>query len=125
MKLTVLCRSLEQLEAAVRSDEVGMVYADFEFIKQFPAAMKLARSAGKPIALATPRIHMPGENGYHANILKLQPDAVLIRNTGALYYYLRARAAKPDEKFPQLIGDFSLNIANHKQRIFLWMQAAI
>jgi putative protease len=113
-KLTVLCRSLEQLEAAVRSDEVGMVYADFEFIKQFPAAMKLARSAGKPIALATPRIHMPGENGYHANILKLQPDAVLIRNTGALYYYLRARASKPDEKFPQLIGDFSLNIANHK-----------
>ena len=98
----------------MRSDEVGMVYADFEFIKQFPAAMKLARSAGKPIALATPRIHMPGENGYHANILKLQPDAVLIRNTGALYYYLRARAAKPDEKFPQLIGDFSLNIANHK-----------
>ncbi len=57
---------------------------------------------------------MPGENGYHANILKLQPDAVLIRNTGALYYYLRARAANPDEKFPQLIGDFSLNIANHK-----------
>lgn len=114
--MTALCRSLEQLEAAVQTD-VAMVYADFEFIKQFPAAMKAARAAGKPIALATPRIHMPGENGYHANILKLQPDAVLVRNTGALYYYLRARASRPPEEresFPRLIGDFSLNIANHK-----------
>lgn len=112
-RLTVLCRTLPQVEAAVASD-VGMIYADFEFIKQFPAAVELARRAGKPIALATPRIHMPGENGYHANILKLQPDAVLVRNTGALYYYLRARAERPNEKFPQLIGDFSLNVANHK-----------
>ncbi|MBW7459586.1 U32 family peptidase, partial [Paenibacillus sepulcri] len=112
-RLTALCRSLPQVEAAVRS-QVGMVYADFEFIKQFPAAIELARSAGMPIALATPRIHMPGENGYHANILKLQPDAVLVRNTGALYYYLKARAERPGEPFPQLIGDFSLNIANHK-----------
>ncbi|SDX29433.1 U32 family peptidase [Paenibacillus sp. CF384] len=113
-KLTVLCRSLPQLEAAVRSEKVGMVYADFEFIKQLPAAMELARSAGKPIGLVTPRIHMPNENGYHANILKLKPDAVLVRNTGALYYYLRARASQPNEPFPTLIGDFSLNIANHK-----------
>ncbi|WP_219834366.1 U32 family peptidase [Paenibacillus sp. R14(2021)] len=113
-KLTVLCRSLPQLEAAVHSDKVDMVYADFEFIKQFPAAMELARGAGKRIGLVTPRIHMPGENGYHANILKLKPDAVLVRNTGALYYYLRARAANPNESFPELIGDFSLNIANHK-----------
>jgi Collagenase and related proteases len=112
-KLTALCRNLEQVEAAVQMD-VEMIYADFEFIKQFPAAIEVARRAGKPIALATPRIHMPGENGYHANILKLQPDAVLVRNTGALYYYLRARAANPDKPFPRLIGDFSLNVANHK-----------
>ncbi|MFD0714993.1 DUF3656 domain-containing protein [Paenibacillus sp. GCM10027626] len=112
-QLTALCRSLPQLEAAVYS-EVAMVIADFEFIKQFPAAIALAREAGKPIALATPRIHMPNENGYHANILKLQPDAVLVRNTGALYYYLRAKASGNYESFPKLIGDFSLNIANHK-----------
>ncbi|WP_042169940.1 U32 family peptidase [Paenibacillus gorillae] len=110
--LTALCRNLEQVEAALQTD-VEMIYADFEFIKQFPAAIEAARKAGKPIALATPRIHMPGENGYHANILKLQPDAVLVRNTGALYYYLRARAENPDKPFPRLIGDFSLNVANH------------
>ncbi|GGG84815.1 U32 family peptidase [Paenibacillus radicis (ex Gao et al. 2016)] len=111
--LTALCRNLEQVEAALQTD-VEMIYADFEFIKQFPAAIEAARKAGKPIALATPRIHMPGENGYHANILKLQPDAVLVRNTGALYYYLRARAENPGKPFPRLIGDFSLNVANHK-----------
>ncbi|MGI2296535.1 DUF3656 domain-containing U32 family peptidase [Paenibacillus sp. GXUN7292] len=122
-ELTVLCRSLEQVEAAVQTD-ASFIYADFEFIKQFPAAIAAARQAGKPIALATPRIHMPNENGYHANILKLQPDAILVRNTGALYYYLRARAAQPDKPFPKLIGDFSLNVANHKA-VKLFLEAGL
>lgn len=111
--LTALCRNLEQVEAVVQTD-VDMIYADFEFIKQFPAAVAAVRAAGKKIALVTPRIHMPGENGYHANILRLQPDAVLVRNTGALYYYLARRQSHPQDNHPQLIGDFSLNIANHK-----------
>ncbi|MFD1776564.1 U32 family peptidase [Paenibacillus rhizophilus] len=112
-QLTALCRSLPQVQAALKAG-VTFIYADFEFIKQFPAAVEAVRAAGARIALATPRIHMPGENGYHANILRLQPDAVLVRNTGALYYYLRRRREEPDAVHPQLIGDFSLNIANHK-----------
>lgn len=112
-RLTVLCRTLEQVRAAAETD-AAMIYADFEFIKQFPDAIAVCREAGKPIALATPRIHMPGENGYHRNILNLKPDAVLVRNTGALYYYLKERAEKPGERHPLLIGDFSLNVANHK-----------
>ncbi|TYA11820.1 U32 family peptidase [Paenibacillus faecis] len=112
-QLTALCRSLPQVEAALEAG-VGMIYADFEFIKQFPAAVEAVRAAGKQIALATPRIHMPGENGYHNNILRLQPDAVLVRNTGALYFYLRHRMENPSASHPRLIGDFSLNIANHK-----------
>ncbi|WP_123042178.1 DUF3656 domain-containing U32 family peptidase [Cohnella candidum] len=113
VRLTVLCRNLEQVQAAVKTD-AAMIYADFEFIKQFPDAIAACREAGKPIALATPRIHMPGENGYHRNILKLKPDAVLVRNTGALYFYLKERMENPDADHPQLIGDFSLNVANHK-----------
>jgi putative protease len=113
VRMTALCRSLEQVEAAL-STNVDMVYADFEFIKQFPAAVEAARRAGKRIALATPRIHMPGENGYFRNISKLQPDAVLVRNTGAVYHYLKQRLEHPNEFHPELIGDFSLNIANHK-----------
>ncbi|MGN7761979.1 DUF3656 domain-containing U32 family peptidase [Paenibacillus sp. 22594] len=112
-ELTVLCRSLPQVQAALEAG-VTNIYADFEFIKQFPAAVDAVRAAGASIALATPRIHMPGENGYHANILRLQPDAVLVRNTGALYYYLKRRMEQPDAVHPRLIGDFSLNIANHK-----------
>ncbi|ETT65577.1 peptidase U32 [Paenibacillus odorifer] len=112
-ELTALCRSLPQVQAALEAG-VRNIYADFEFIKQFPAAVDTVRAAGASIALATPRIHMPGENGYHANILRLQPDAVLVRNTGALYYYLRRRQEQPDAVHPRLIGDFSLNIANHK-----------
>ncbi|AEI38809.1 DUF3656 domain-containing U32 family peptidase [Paenibacillus mucilaginosus] len=112
-RLTVLCRSLEQVVEACRSD-IDMVYADFEFIKQFPAAVEAAHAAGKRIALATPRIHMPGETGYFKNILNLGPDAVLVRNTGAVYWFLRYFAEHPSEKRPMLIGDFSLNVANHK-----------
>lgn len=112
-ELTALCRSLPQVQAALEAG-VTNIYADFEFIKQFPAAVEAVRAAGASIALATPRIHMPNENGYHANILRLQPDAVLVRNTGALYYYLRHRMEHPDAVHPRLIGDFSLNIANHR-----------
>lgn len=123
-RLTALCRTLEQVQQAVKT-EAALIYADFEFIKQFPAAIEACRAAGKPIALVTPRIHMPNENGYHRNILKLKPDAVLVRNTGALQFYLQAKAEweqaqaeagaeASSESFPHLIGDFSLNVANHK-----------
>lgn len=111
--LIALCRSLEQVQAAGETD-VPWIYADFEFIKQFPAAVEAARAAGKKIALATPRIHMPGENGYFRNLLNLRPDAVLVRNTGAMYAFMQHRMNKPDEYQPELIGDFSLNATNHK-----------
>ncbi|TBL73052.1 U32 family peptidase [Paenibacillus thalictri] len=112
-RLTALCRTLEQVRAAAELD-VEMIYADFEFIKQFPAAVEAARAAGKRIALATPRIHMPGETGYFQNIINLRPDAVLVRNTGAAYWFMKRRQERPDEYQPELIGDFSLNVANHK-----------
>ncbi|PZE19252.1 DUF3656 domain-containing U32 family peptidase [Paenibacillus xerothermodurans] len=112
-QLTALCRNLDQVQAAIKTD-VDMIYADFEFIKQFPAAVSAARQAGKRIALATPRIHMPGETGYFKNITNLQPDAVLVRNTGAVYYYMKQRLEHPEQRHLELIGDFSLNIANHK-----------
>jgi len=112
-ELAVLCRTLPQVHAALEAG-AAFLYADFEFIKQFPAAVEAARAAGAKIALATPRIHMPGENGFFAHILRLEPDAVLVRNTGALYYYMRERQLRPEAAQPELIGDFSLNVANHK-----------
>ncbi|MEB3102380.1 DUF3656 domain-containing U32 family peptidase [Ferviditalea candida] len=122
--MTALCRSLEQVKAAAESGEVRLIYADFEFIKQFPAAVDAARQAGKRIALATPRIHMAGETGYFNNILKLQPDAVLVRNTGAVEYFTKRRMEHPEAEFPELIGDFSLNAANHKT-VNLFLEAGL
>ncbi|WP_274362569.1 U32 family peptidase [Paenibacillus thermotolerans] len=113
-RLTALCRSLEQVEAVATRTDVDFIYADFEFIKQFPAAVEAVHAAGKRIALATPRIHMPGETGYFNNILRLKPDAVLVRNTGAVYWLAKHFAQNPNADRPELIGDFSLNIANHK-----------
>ncbi|TNJ63424.1 U32 family peptidase [Paenibacillus hemerocallicola] len=111
--LIALCRNLEQVKA-VLTTEVEWIYADFEFIKQFPAAMEAVRAAGRKIALATPRIHMPGETGYFKNMLNLRPDAMLVRNTGAMYYFMKHRAESKDGYRPELIGDFSLNAVNHK-----------
>lgn len=102
-QLTALCRSLEQVKAAVKTP-VAMIYVDFEFIKQFPEAIAVCREAGKPVALVTPRIHMPLENGYHRNILKLKPDAVLVRNTGALNFYLQAKAEWEQLRAAMVIG---------------------
>lgn len=105
--LIALCRTMEQIKAACQTD-VDYIYADFEFPTEFPEAVKIARGVGKPIALATPRIHMPGENGILNGIIKAGPDAILVRSLGAVQYY-----TKMDIDLP-LIGDFSLNIANHK-----------
>ncbi|ASA95923.1 MULTISPECIES: DUF3656 domain-containing U32 family peptidase [Anoxybacillus] len=111
--LMALCRTMEQVEVACHTD-VDMVYADFEFTTDYPKAVEIARSANKPIALATPRIHMPGENGILRGILKAEPDAILVRSLGAVQYYTSQSVQQ------QLIGDFSLNISNHlSARLFL------
>ncbi|TMV47213.1 U32 family peptidase [Paenibacillus mesophilus] len=112
-RLIALCRNLEQVKAVLTTD-VEWIYADFEFIKQYPAAMEAVRAAGRKIALATPRIHMPGETGYFKNMLNLRPDAMLVRNTGAMYFFMKHRAESKDGYRPELIGDFSLNAVNHK-----------
>lgn len=122
-QLIALCRSLPQVEAALASG-VSYVYADFEFIKQYPAAVDAVRRAGGRIALATPRIHMPGENGFFQHILRLKPDAVLVRNTAAVYSFIRERQLHPDADHPLLIGDFSLNTANHKTAA-LFLEAGV
>ncbi|OIJ15704.1 peptidase U32 [Anaerobacillus arseniciselenatis] len=106
-KLISLCRSMEQIEASCQTD-VDYIYADFEFTKDYPAAVEVAQGYGKLIALATPRIHMPGEQGVLNGILRANPNAILVRNLGALQYFLDKNVEVP------LIGDFSLNVANHK-----------
>ncbi len=103
--LRVLCRTMEQLDAALTC-EVGEVYADFEDIRRYKDAVAQVRAAenGARIFLATPRIQKPGEQGFFKLIENAAPDGVLIRNLGAIAHF----AASPLRK----VGDFSLNVAN-------------
>ena len=103
--LRVLCRTLEQLDAALTCG-VGEAYADFEDIRRYKDAVARVREAGNGarIFLATPRIQKAGEQGFFKLIENATPDGVLIRNLGAIAHF----AASPLRK----VGDFSLNVAN-------------
>jgi putative protease len=102
--LTVLCRSLEQIEAALRLG-VSELYADFEDIRRYKDAVDLVREHPRArILLATPRIQKAGEQGFFKLIENARPDGVLIRNLGALDYFKSSTLSR--------VGDFSLNVAN-------------
>jgi len=98
-ELSVLCRTLPQLEAALAAG-VGRAYADFEDIRRYADAVRVARGRAE-IWLATPRIEKPGEAGFFKTIAQAGADGVLVRNLGALPHF-------PGRKR----GDFSLNVAN-------------
>jgi putative protease len=66
--------------------------------------VSIARDHGARITIATPRIQKPGEMGLFAQIVRQQPDAVLVRNLAGLDYF--STRAIP------CTADFSLNAAN-------------
>ncbi|MEO6788004.1 MAG: DUF3656 domain-containing protein, partial [Chthoniobacteraceae bacterium] len=102
--LAVLCRTTEQMEAALGCG-VSTLYVDFEDIRRYRDAVTLVRKHGvAQVMLATPRIQKAGEQGFFKLIENAAPDGVLIRNLGAIDYF----RATPLRR----IGDFSLNVAN-------------
>jgi putative protease len=101
--LIVLCRTMEQIEVALRLG-VGDVYIDFEDIRRYKDAVVRVRETASRVYLATPRIQKAGEQGFFVLIENAKPDGVLIRNLGALDHF-RAGGLRR-------IGDFSLNVAN-------------
>jgi U32 family peptidase len=103
--LTVLARTMDQLEA-VLAHKPAMVYCEFEDVRRYKDAVPLARAACVPIGLATLRILKPGEEGFLKPILQAEPDAILIRNLGAMLYF-REFAPHIEQ-----ISDFSMNVAN-------------
>ncbi len=111
-QLHVLVRTPEQFHAvatwAPASPSVarGILYCDFGNSGDYEQAMVEGRSAGWDVGLATPRVLMPGEERELSWMAELAPDAVLVRNLGALRV-LRARSPRLT-----LVGDASLNVAN-------------
>ncbi|MCW1914505.1 U32 family peptidase [Luteolibacter sp. GHJ8] len=102
-ELSVLCRTLEQVQAAV-DREVTMIYCDFEDPRRYKDAVAMREGKSK-ILLATPRIVKPGETGYLKMIERMEPDGLLLRNLASLEYYKHRSDLKR-------VGDFSLNVAN-------------
>ena len=127
--LTVLCRTLDQIEVALRLG-LSEIYADFEDIRRYKDAVELVRTrTGAQILLATPRIQKAGEQGFFKLIENAKPDGVLIRNLGAMDYFRASGSGGPGYLLPgssrsngttgsyaarplRLVGDFSLNVAN-------------
>ena len=102
-EVSVLLRSLDQIPA-IEGLPLAMVYLDFEFDKDFKEGLDRVREMGYRVALSTTRIYKPGEQGHIRYIERLQPDAVLVRNLGALELLKHSGI--------HLIGDFSLNATN-------------
>jgi U32 family peptidase len=101
--LRVLCRTMEQLDAAFQSD-IRNVYVDFQDIREYGAAVDAAHHNGATIYLATPRIQKPGEMGIFRAMAKHRADGFLARN-------LAGMAFCAEHSIP-FVCDFSLNAAN-------------
>jgi len=101
-QLIVLCRTMEQLHAALAAG-IKTIDVDFEDLRRYTDAVAAA-SGQAEVWLATPRIQKAGEQGFFELIAKAQPTGVLIRNLGGLDFFRNSSLRK--------VGDFSLNVAN-------------
>jgi putative protease len=100
--LSVLCRTVEQVEAVLALGCRDVV------LDLWPAqhAVTLCRASGARVTLATTRVQKPAEEDLTTRLLALQPDGLLVRHLGAVHL---ARAAGAPVT---LRGDFSLNVTN-------------
>jgi len=101
--LTVLVRSLEQLEALLEQP-IHRVVVDIEHPNQLRQAVAMGRGRWPGgLWLAGQRICRPDERWSLEPLLRAQPDGYLVRNADQLE---RLSLEAP------CIGDFSLNVAN-------------
>lgn len=106
--LAVLCRTPEQLEAAIAANITEIELDWMEMVGLAQAVARL-RETGRKVTIATVRVQKPGEEGFDRRIEKLAPDAVLVRHWGAMMHF----AEHPEQvNRPALHGDFSLNVTN-------------
>jgi putative protease len=101
--LRVLCRTLDQLNAAARSS-CNNLFADFQDIRDYRAAVAVANEHNATIYLATPRIQKPGEIGIFRAMAKHGAAGFLVRNLASLAFCA-------EEGIP-FTCDYSLNAAN-------------
>jgi U32 family peptidase len=113
--LHVLCRSMNQLEAALDCG-ASSVIADFHQPHRYGNAVRTAHLGGASILLAAPRIHKPGESGVFEHLAEQKPDGILVRNLAGLAFCRH--------KGLPAVADFSLNAANDLSLQWLQSQGA-
>ena len=114
-QIHLLCRSLPQLREALTLS-ASSLYADFQDIREYREAAKLAHAAGAKILLATPRIQKPGEMGIFRLLEKQGDDGMLVRNLSGMRFC--ASRGIP------FVADFSLNCTNELTAEYLIDQQA-
>ena len=108
-KLNILLREIGQVFDFLSfyndlSDQLGIVILDYEFGKGYAESVSLLKEKKIKVAIATTRILKPNEYYNFKIIEKANPDVILCRNLGAVYYF--------QDKAFELMGDFSLNVTN-------------
>ncbi len=121
-KLNVLLREktqVQDLAAAIKSGQVDAkaidtVTLDFEFGRDYQESCNELRTAGVKVGLATTRVLKPNEYRNLKVLAELNPDSILVRNLGALFYLTQEYKGRFE-----LRGDFSLNVTNHLTASYL------
>ncbi|WP_220498093.1 U32 family peptidase [Stieleria mannarensis] len=104
-KISILCRTLEQVTAATRA-AVDLIYVDFHDVRQYAAVKEIVAAESIPFGIASVRMQKPAEMGLLRVLSRHKPDFILARNLAALEYFR-------ETPIPT-IADFSLNVANHR-----------
>lgn len=108
-RLSVLCRTLAQVEAAASHPGVDTIYTDFEDIRLHREARRLIPGpspTGPRFVPASLRVVKPGEAPFVRKLLEADPDAVLVRNLSGWAILRKESPSLP------VIGDYALNVAN-------------
>ena len=108
--LTLLCRSPEQVQAALSIPDLREIAVDFLEVKGLGEAIRAIQDTGRRAVAVSPRVLKPSEERLRAFLLKLDADAILVRSLGLLESLLTER----ERPVPALHGDFSLNITNRR-----------
>ncbi|MEZ4470152.1 MAG: DUF3656 domain-containing protein [bacterium] len=105
--LLPVCRTDDHVTAVLAA---GLPVIELDWMERagLERAVARARAAGLRVHIATPRVQKPGEEGFDRRIARLEPEGVLVRHFGALVHFQE----HPEERRPELHGDFSLNVTN-------------
>ena len=115
VQLSVMCRSLAQLETALAAGEKELL-ADLADIREYRDAVHHARQGHARLLIATPRIQKPGEIGIFRSMAKHEPDGFLVRNLAGMAFC--SEAGIP------FVADYTLNVTNELTAQFLIEQGA-